>query len=570
MIYRFVRDSFFGRLAYHLSQHKLFSYPEEQPDYIVPEKYLAETLIKPIASPRNANNNNNSNDKKEKTVDPEGFDKEEVEQAQSSDASAASDETKTGDDNILTTWDGDDDPENPQNWPVYQKALLIFQISFLTTSVYIGSSIYTPGIDQIMEEFHIGPTVATLPLTLFVLGYAIGPLLFSPFSENAAFGRTSIYIPTLFLFVILQIPIALVDNFAGLCVLRFLSGFFASPCLATGGASVSEVLKPAYIPVGLACWSLGCVCGPSFGPFFGALLTVKASWRWIFWFMCILSGFSFIMLFFSLPETYGKTLLYRKAKRLRAITGNERITSEGELENKAITTHEIVKDTLWRPIEIFLMEPVILMINIYLALVYSIFYLFFEVYPIFFVGARHFTLIELGCTYFSTVIGIGISAVIYIKIIRKIFTQRILDGKGVEPEVFMPLAIAGGICMPVGLFIFGWSATTHTHWIGPLIGAAIFSAGGFLIFQTLYSFLAGSFQYVGSIFAGNNLFRSSVAGCFPLFGRPLYNNLATKEFPVGWGSSVLGFITSAMVAIPVLFYLNGPKLRARSKYALGS
>lgn len=92
--------------------------------------------------------------------------------------------------------------------------------------------------------------------------------------------------------------------------------------------------------------------------------------------MCIISGFSFVMLCFTLPETFGKTLLYRKAKRLRAITGNDRITSEGEIENSKMTSHELIIDTLWRPLEITVMEPVVLLINIYIAMVYSILYLF--------------------------------------------------------------------------------------------------------------------------------------------------------------------------------------------------
>ena len=74
-------------------------------------------------------------------------------------------------------------------------------------------------------------------------------------------------------------------------------------------------------------------------------------------------------------------------------------------------------------------------------------------------------------------------------------------------------------------------------------------------------------EYIASVFASNDLFRSVVASVFPLFANPLFNNLATKEFPIGWVSSVLGFIAAAMISIPVLFYLNGPKLRARSKYA---
>ena len=138
---------------------------------------------------------------------------------------------------------------------------------------------------------------------------------------------------------------------------------------------------------------------------------------------------------------------------MRAITGNDRITSEGEIENSKMTSHELIIDTLWRPLEITVMEPVVLLINIYIAMVYSILYLFFEVFPIYFVGVKHFTLVELGTTYMSIVIGIVIAAFIYIPVIRQKFTKPILRQEQVFPEVFIPIAIVGGILLTSGLFI---------------------------------------------------------------------------------------------------------------------
>ena len=138
------------------------------------------------------------------------------------------------------------------------------------------------------------------------------------------------------------------------------------------------------------------------------------------------------------------------------------------------------------------------------------------------------------------------------------------------PEVFIPIAIVGGILLTSGLFIFGWSANRTTHWVGPLFSAAILF-WCILIFQTLFNFMGASFKphYIASVFASNDLFRSVIASVFPLFGAPLFDNLATLNIQLLGGSSVLGFITLVMIAIPVLFYLNGPKLRARSKYANG-
>lgn len=228
----------------------------------------------------------------------------------------------------------------------------------------------------------------------------------------------------------------------------------------------------------------------------------------------------------------------------------------------------MIVDTLWRPLEIIIFEPVVLIINIFIGLVYSVMYIWFEAFPIVFVEIHHFTLVELGLTYLSVMIGILAGALFYIPIISHKFTKKLLKNEEVEPEVFIPMAIVGAILMPVGIIVFGWTSSAELHWIGPLFGSSIFAAGAFLVFQTLFNYLSFSFyKFLASVFAGNTLFRSIMAGAFPLFGRALFLNLLTKKYPVAWGSMILAFLSIAMIAIPVTFYLNGPKLRARSKYS---
>ncbi|RLV88038.1 Multidrug resistance protein 1 [Meyerozyma sp. JA9] len=553
---RFIRDSFWGRTVYHLSGHKYFNHREEQPEYEVPAKYLA------------------GGEKNEFTVTQEAQDSS-LSSNSSSSTIIANSNIKDEDSLIVVDWDGPDDPENPYNWPLLSKVIFASEIAFLTLSVYMGSAIYTPGIEYLTEDLGISKVKATLPLTMFVIGYGLGPMVFSPMSENAIFGRTSIYIITLFLFFILQIPQSFgvgTHSIASLSVLRFLSGTFASPALATGVASFGDVVTTPYMPVGIASWSISAVCGPSMGPLIGAVLVngSHGDWVWPFRFMMIISGVCFLVLGFLLPESYGKTLLRRKAQRLRALTGNDSIMSEGEIENKNMTARELAIDTLWRPFEIALTEPVVLSIDLYISLVYSIMYLWFEAFPIVFVETYGFTLVELGVSYVSVMIGVLVGAVFYISVIYQTFTKKFLNGKGdtITPEVFLPVAIVGSLLMPIGIFIFGWSANPQHHWMGPIMGAAVFCTGAFFVFQTLFNYMAMSFpRYMASVFAGNDLFRSVIAGCFPLFGSALFNNLAIKKFPVAWGSSVLGFISLGMVAIPVTFALLGPKIRARSKYS---
>jgi DHA1 family multidrug resistance protein-like MFS transporter len=96
-------------------------------------------------------------------------------------------------------------------------------------------------------------------------------------------GRNLVYMPTFFLFVILSIPTALVKNYGGLLVLRFLQGLLGSPCLANGGASVGDmVCSPRcykyvhrhlfakypllLLPLYLSAWTAACFWGPAIGP----------------------------------------------------------------------------------------------------------------------------------------------------------------------------------------------------------------------------------------------------------------------------------------------------------------
>ncbi|KAJ4191015.1 hypothetical protein NW755_005226 [Fusarium falciforme] len=76
-----------------------------------------------------------------------------------------------------------------------------------------------------MEEFGANEIVATLGLSLFVLGYGLGPMLFSPMSETPQIGRSRIYFWTLFAFVLLELPTGYATNMAMLLVFRFLTGF---------------------------------------------------------------------------------------------------------------------------------------------------------------------------------------------------------------------------------------------------------------------------------------------------------------------------------------------------------
>ncbi|ONH65395.1 Multidrug resistance protein 1 [Cyberlindnera fabianii] len=525
---RMFQGTILGHIIYTLSKGRVLKYKEDYSDFVPPEKFLLD-----------------SND---------------IEKAGSSFESTQSDP-------ILLTFEGPDDPYHPHSWPWWVKLIVGLGTSANSSLVYIAAVAFMPAKSYLMEEFNIGETAAVLPLSLFVYGYAIGPMVFSPLSEHPVIGRNFFYASTLFACCLVQIGSALVHNFAGLCILRFISGFLISPVLATGGASYADMFSTPYVPHAMVLWGFGSYSGNSLGPLFGACFSVAThDWRWSFWFLAICCGVLGLFFLCVVPETYNDTILYRRAERLKRVTGNKNITIYPS--NQILRANHSIKEILWRPVVIGFTEPVVMMINVYIALVYGIMYLWLEGFPILFEDVKGFAPVPLGAAYIVIFIGVIFGGALYSALLWKPFTQKVIAGEKVYPEVFTPVAIVGSLFMPTGIFIFGWTGARDIHWSAPLIGAALYGVSGIILFQSLLSYIGASFpRYIASAFAGNNLVRSLGAGSFPLFGRALFMNLHNNRFPVAWGSTIVGVIAVLMVSIPVLFYLNGPKLRAKSPYS---
>ena len=229
----------------------------------------------------------------------------------------------------------------PLNWSLFKKVFVTFEICLLTFSVYIGSAIYSAGTETVVKDFGVSQTKATLGLTLFVAGYGLGPMIFAPMSEIPQIGRNPIYIGTLAVFVILQVPTALAINFAMLLCFRFLTGFIGSPVLATGGASIGDMFAPNKRAYGIAIWGIAAICGPVLGPLVGGFAAQAEGWTWTIWELMWLSGFSLILFIFFLPETSSSNILFRRTRRLRKLTGIQSLRCQPEIVSEHMTGKDV-------------------------------------------------------------------------------------------------------------------------------------------------------------------------------------------------------------------------------------
>jgi len=467
-------------------------------------------------------------------------------------------------DKIIVDWYGDDDPENPQNWSLVKKCYLTGLIMLMTSSVYMGSSIYSPAVMQAVEYFGVGQVTATLGISLFVVGYGIGPLFLSPMTEIPAIGRTPPYVLTLAIFTILQIPTALVDNFAGFAILRFLAGFVGSPPLATGGASIQDVFAPHKVPYAMGLYGLAAGSAPALAPIVAGFAVEANGWRWAFWEMLMLSGFTLIVVTFTLPETSSQTILLHRAQRLRKLTGNDKITSKSEIEQSKMTPYQVVQMSLFRPITMTFTEPIVLACDLYIGLIYAILYSYFESFPIVYAQGYGWSLGVSNLPFASLLVGALISYAGYALWNRFYFEPRyVKHGESLKPEARLPMSMLGAFCFPICLFWFAWTAN-RTLWISPVIASAFFGLGTTWMFMPFLTYLPHCYpQHAASVLASNDFVRSMMGAGMPLAAHGLFVNLG-----INWGNTLLGCLTVLFIPVPFVLFKFGPWLRSKSPMAL--
>ncbi|KAI1461038.1 MFS general substrate transporter [Annulohypoxylon moriforme] len=456
-------------------------------------------------------------------------------------------------------WESDTDPECPKSMSVVRKWLVVITVGMGSLCVTCTSSIYASTYAQMNPEFHISSIVGTLGLSLFVLGIALGPLLMSPLSEFV--GRRPIYLISWALFLIWLIPSAVARNAATMMVARFIDGFSGSSFLSVAGGTVSDVFNRDQIQAPMVIVALSPFIGPSLGPLLGGFINYYAHWRWTYYAMLIWAFVEFVMILLFAPETYHPIKLREKARKLRKETGDERWKAPIEKSTKSVIA--TVGNSLLRPFQLLIFEPMCLLLCIFSAILLGVLYLFFGAFGLVFGDTYGFNLWQSGLSFLGIFTGMIICSAIdtiwrwrYLQLLEK------NDGRP-EPEFRLPSAICGAILVPIGLFIFAWSAYPWVHWIVPIIGSGIFGCGTLMVFTGIFTFLVDAYPlYAASALAANSFVRCTFAAAFPLFGIQMYHKLGYQ-----WGSSLLAFLTVAMMPFPYLFFRYGKQIRKNSRFA---
>lgn len=454
-------------------------------------------------------------------------------------------------------WSGPDDPTMPINWPSYKKRLVAVASGSFVFVIAFSSSAFAPARSVTAVEFNTSELVTSLGVSLFIVGFAIGPLVFAPLSEVVGHA-----IPLAISLVgcgIFQIPFALAQNTTTLLVSRLLQGCTGAAILAVGTGMFAEVYEPVMRGVVVSCMASCMNLGSAVAPLVCGFVVQGLDWRWIGWITLVLAGVVGATGFVTLHETSPRKILLRRARQARRKTGNTAFRTKHE--DDKVDFRKLLQKYLLVPVKMFATEVILVVLTIYLTFVYGTLYLAYQMFPISFRQrgwSAQLTNLPFAAVALGTISAWGLFSLYTLTWYR----SSLRDGERPIPEARIPPMVLGGVILPIALLWFGWS--DHVHWLSQVLACYFIGIALQLIFVS-------AIVYLVDVYGANSIcamsvqvvFRSLVAASFPLWSPPMYHRLG-----VSWSSTVLAGVAAILLPFPLLFRRYGHVLRRSSKYAV--
>ncbi|KAK6367364.1 hypothetical protein LTS17_010290 [Exophiala oligosperma] len=390
----------------------------------------------------------------------------------------------------IVDWDGPDDRMNPKNMSSAKKWLVVSTLATGSACVTATSSIYTTTYEKMDPEFGSSRIVATLGLSLFVVGLGLSPMLLGPLSEF--YGRRPIYILAFAFFTIWLIPCAVAQNIQTMLIARFFNGFSGAAFLSVAGGSVGDLFKKEKLQAPMTVYSASPFTGPCLGPIIGGFINYYTSWRWTYYMLLIWAGVVTMLIIFSVPETYAPVLLRNKARKRRSDTGDQSWHANIEIMQGSIC--RTILTSLWRPFMLLFLDPMCFCLCLFSAILLGVLYLFFGAFALVFEGVYGFNLWQVGLSFLGILVGMLI-AVGTLPIWHHLYLHQVAKHQkqtgeaNPMPEFRLPSSVIGSWFCVIGLFWFGWTIYPSIHWIVPVIGTAFFGFGVILPYVGIFTYL---------------------------------------------------------------------------------
>ncbi|KAK8137027.1 hypothetical protein PG984_004967 [Apiospora sp. TS-2023a] len=456
---------------------------------------------------------------------------------------------------ITVDWDGPDDPTRPPNWSLVRKWTIVTLNSLATFMVSFSSSAFTGSLTQVQDEFDVSGDIALLGISLYVMGFAFGPMVWGPASE--LYGKKRPLWSGYVAFCLFQILSAVSWSMLALLVSRVLEAVAGSATFAIMTGMFVDFLKdPTSRGIAAAMFSMSVFCGPAAGPIVGTVVTDHFGWRWSAWITLIFSVVFGVAAFLVTPETSEAVILERRAQRLRKKTGGDVVVCVSEQGEKP-SVAAFVEKYLTKPVRMFALEPILSIMTVYMSFVYGIIYLTFELYPQAFVVVRGWSAVDASMSFFGILGGAVVACIVLGAHSIYHVGPRFAETNQHVPERRLPPMILGSIILPAGasslntprivrqaeqanltkgIFWFSWTSFPEVPALAQVFSGVLIGSGSILSFMSGVLYLTEVYlAHANSALAINNFIRSIFAAAFPIlfgFTDPSTRKTATMEWPI--------------------------------------
>ncbi|KAL6692411.1 MFS general substrate transporter [Trichoderma pleuroticola] len=433
------------------------------------------------------------------------------------------------------------DPGNPMNFSSTKKWIIIFIVTASVFAITLTSSAYSGSANEILKQFHCSSELFALGISLYVLGFAIGPALWAPLSE--LYGRRILFITTHTCVVAVVAASAGSRSITQLLVFRFLTGMFGASPLTNSGGVIADMFPAAQRGLAMIFFCAAPFMGPVLGPIIGGFISMNFGWRWVQGMCIIFIGIVWIAGSILVPETYVPVILRERAAGLAKETGKS---------YRSVMQQHHGTTLLFR-------EPIVLIAAIYLAIIYGTIYMFMPALPIVYQRGRGWSEGVGGLAFLGLICGM-IIGLIYAIIDDSRYKKL---SQPATPESRLPQGAVGAVALPVGLFAFAWTNSPSIHWAVSITLSAPFGFGCVLVFLSCLNYLIDSYTiYAASVLGASAMLRAFFGVAFPLFTDQMYGNIG-----IHWASTIPAFLTLACLPFPFVMLKFGQTLRLKCKYA---
>ena len=397
--------------------------------------------------------------------------------------------------------------------------------------------------------------------TSWGVGAAIFPLILFPLIED--WGVRPVVLSTYFCFMCRLIPIGLAQNFATLVAVRFFTGGcvpLMSDAVASNTSNVFHGDRARSVPVCL--YVMVYLGSTSLGPVIGASILQFLDWRWIGYIELIFTAAYFPILVLGLHETRGLAILRAKAKQMRK-EGKNAHTAE---ESDRTPLHQVLINSIQRPICMFFAESVVFVAAIWAAFSLGTVYLFTQSVEQVYAELYGWNAVQAGYVQSAIVIGeiLGTGLSLSTNHWYHASAARNTEVPGTPiPEARLYSAIIGGFFgVTGGMFVYGWAAYPNINWMVVTVGLTMVGFGTTAVVISIANYLIDAYsKYAASALAAVGLVENTSIAFLPLAASAMYTNLGFN-----WASTLLGILSLILVSTPFLVIKWGKEIRAHSPF----